>query len=87
MRVSTKKTFNAWVSGQSYRKAGPNGAAIWTDGINIYSYNTLIAKCIADKVVLFNDSRYSKTTTTHQNGLRCILTEGGFTVLSMYPQE
>lgn len=65
MRKNTVSVFNAWFSGRSERKQ----KSIWTDGSKIYSYNTPILWA-EDGTVYINVTRYSVTTTIHQNGIR-----------------
>ena len=71
MRKGTTRVYNAWIIGKSSRKQ----RSIWTEGSVIYSYSTPIMWREADGDVVLNVSRYSVTTSTHQNGLRQILAE------------
>jgi hypothetical protein len=45
------------------------GGSVWTDGRVIYSYSTPLLMITGGRVVL-NVTRYSVTTTIHQNALR-----------------
>lgn len=69
MRVNTQNVFKAWMDAKKCKKA----RSLWTDGSVIYSYSTAIARMNSDGRVVFNTNTYSKTTTTHQNGLRVLL--------------
>lgn len=73
MRKNTQDTFKAWRNGKSF-KAG--GAAVWTDGKEIFSYSTPIVT-VKGNVVTLNNTRYSVTTTCQQNGLAVLLTQSG----------
>jgi hypothetical protein len=87
MRVGTRRVFDAWVDYKEDRTQN----AIWTDGESIYSYGTVLLiegdtfmnklangmhTASRGKIVL-NRTTYSKTTTTHQNGLATLLTQSG----------
>lgn len=72
MRTGTIKAFEAWMQGKSYRQSN---RSIWTEGGIIYSYNTPILYVSAEGKAAFNTNRYSRTTSTHQNGLRALLHE------------
>lgn len=65
MRANCEKTLTAFLAGKSAKPAD----SIWTDGNKIWSYRTLIAERHEGKVYL-NMTRYSNTTTVHQNALR-----------------
>lgn len=76
MRKNTRDTFNAFLNDQP---KGKPGSAIWTDGHSIYSYGTCLVAVLPEeegrwplKFVL-NRSKYSVTTTIHQNGLAVLL--------------
>lgn len=72
MRKNTARVLRAW----SHGKADKRDAAIWTDGRNVYSYGTCIAAPLSTsplgpfEVVVLNATKYSVTTTIHQNGVR-----------------
>jgi len=61
MRVNARKVFQAFNSGQCYKKV----PSFWTDGVAIYSYGTTLFEFdtpngdIANPVYYFNDTRYS----------------------------
>lgn len=68
MRVNASKALAAWEQGREWRGA----RSIWTDGMSIYSYATeLVARC--GDVVALNVTKYSPTTSTHQNALAAAL--------------
>lgn len=64
MRVNTRKTLNAFLAKKPLKPA----RSIWTDGNNIYSYSTILASRQNDDI-LFNNTKYSVTTTIHQHAL------------------
>lgn len=66
MRKNTKNVFNAWVKGHSEKKQN----SIWTDGYKIYSYNTPILQYNDSGAIVIDMSKYSRTTTNHQNSIR-----------------
>jgi hypothetical protein len=73
MRVNGRKVINAWLQRKHYKKS----ASLWTDGDSIYSYGTcIVARGALDPItnnhwLLFNLTKYSKTTTIYQNSLAC----------------
>ena len=69
MRKNTKNVFNAWLNNRSERKQ----KSIWTDGKNIYSYNTIIIQMDIAGYYVMNMQRYSCTTSNHQNSLRIMI--------------
>lgn len=69
MRMGTMNVFKAWKEGRACKRQ----ASLWTNGVDIYSYSTMIVKRDGERAVNFNDHRYSVTTTIHQNGLRALL--------------
>lgn len=73
MRKGTVETFNAWLAGKSRHPR----ASVWTNGETVYSYGTPILVKRDDKGLCLNITRYSVTTTNHQNGLRQLLTQHG----------
>ena len=77
MRKNTQLVFNAWKSGKSL-KVGE----IRTDGVKIYSYATEIVKSMAGRIV-FNDAKYSVTTTRQQNDLKFLLRQNGFDYITL----
>lgn len=68
MRKNAAAVYAAWLDGRPLRRA----RSIWTDGESIYSYDTAILARDAANVIL-NVTKYSQTTTTHQNGLAVAL--------------
>lgn len=71
MRVNTRKALNAWNEGRSAHPA----QAIHTDGVSIYSYGTCIVT-LHNNLVIVNMTKYSRTTTVHQNALAAVLPRG-----------
>ena len=68
MRVNASRALAAWKQGREWRGA----RSIWTDGVSIYSYATeLVVRC--GDVVALNVTKYSPTTSTHQNALAAAL--------------
>lgn len=86
MKQNTIQVFRAWQRGIQNEKQD----SIWTDGYDIYSYDTAIVTRVAtsDRVrspltdatdwVILNRTKYSKTTTTHQNALAVLLDQEQF---------
>lgn len=81
MRKNCQRTINAWQKGKSFGKWGDS---IWTDGDGIYSYATWIV-CVCrggsrydGPRFLFNATKYSQTTTTHQNAIRAYMDTEGY---------
>lgn len=65
MRVNATKTLEAFKAGKSYEKA----SSFWTDGKALFSYATcLLAKTDAGTLV-FNDTKYSRTTSVYQHSI------------------
>jgi len=70
MRKNCERTLNAWFRDEPF---GKRGDSIWTDGSTIHSYNTWIVAVLADFTGIrfrFNNTKYSRTATTHQNAIR-----------------
>lgn len=70
MRVNARKVFEAFRSGRYYKKV----PSFWTDGVALYSYGTCLFEYIftndqLQPVFIFNDSKYSITTTIYQNSI------------------
>lgn len=65
MRVNCTQALRAWRKGKALRPA----QSIWTDGETIFSYGTALVTKRADGTVVLNRTRYSVTTTIHQNTL------------------
>ena len=65
MRANARKALTAWEAGKRWRGA----ESIWSDGVSIWSYRTEIMTRDADGRVLLNVTRYSPTTSRHQNAL------------------
>lgn len=66
MRKNCSDVVRAWESGRANRRAD----AIWTDGHRIMSYGTVILEPVDGVGLTFNATRYSVTTTIHQNAIR-----------------
>ena len=75
MRKNCHRTVNAWRKGKYFGKWGDS---IWTDGDGIYSYATWIVCPSEGGPFLFNATKYSQTTTTHQNAIRAYMEGDGF---------
>lgn len=68
MRKNTRDVFNSWVKGKSNQKQ----KSIWTDSSEIWSYQTIIVSRSIRTIVL-NKTKYSHTTSAHQNALHVVL--------------
>jgi hypothetical protein len=79
MRTNTEKVINAVKSGRKLHTC----QAIWTDGVHVYSYVTCIAARQPNGNFVFNTTRYSVTTTIHQNALRVHLHDPRFTEITV----
>lgn len=66
MRKNTFTIMEAWNFDRAKGKAGDS---IWTDGQNVYSYQTCILVYGPNGSIL-NVGKYSRTTSTHQNGVK-----------------
>ena len=75
MRKGTMRVFEAWKAGKPDNRQN----SIWTDGGTVYSYGTAILTHgeYLNEVAL-NRTTYSKTTTTHQNGLAVLVAHPQF---------
>lgn len=72
----------AYVSGNN---AFENGSNLFSCGDVLINYKTEICRIDRDnKTAELNTRCYSRTTSKHQNALRRILTEYGFTVTEYY---
>ena len=73
MRVNCKRVLAAWQAGRKDQRE----QSVWTDGEHIYSYGTCIVATLPANApewwVVLNVTRYSVTTTVHQNALRVAL--------------
>ena len=76
MRKNCQQVVSHWLMGQELRKA----PSIWTDGESIYSYNTVILANVNGNLVL-NRTKYSSTTTTHQNAIAAWLEAYGLNTI------
>lgn len=71
MRINARKVFEAFRSGRYYKKV----PSFWTDGVALYSYGTCLFEVtffdgdFSNPVHLFNDSKYSITTSIYQNSI------------------
>ena len=70
MRVNASKALAAFVAG---KRAVP-AESVWTDGETIYSYRTAIATRTPAGFIVLNRTKYSQTTTVHQNAFAYHLT-------------
>lgn len=68
MRVNASRALAAWERG----KAWAGARSIWTDGTALYSYGTELAVRY-NGVTYLNVTRYSPTTSAHQNALAAAL--------------
>lgn len=66
MRKNVRAVVNAFDANIDF---GKRGDSIWTDGDSIFSYNTCILTTAKGDMV-FNDSRYSVTTSIQQGALK-----------------
>jgi hypothetical protein len=66
VRKNTRLALAAYNAGKAARPA----ESIWTDGDTIYSYRTALLTRLPDGREVFNGTRYSVTTTIHQNAIR-----------------
>lgn len=64
MRKNCQDVVRAWERGKACSKAD----SIWTDGHRIMSYGTCLVENVGGQLYL-NRTRYSVTTTVHQNAL------------------
>lgn len=66
MRKNTEATLQDW----HHNRANNRYESIWTDGTRIYSYQTILVEPTghADRVRV-NVTKYSPTTSQHQNGI------------------
>jgi hypothetical protein len=80
MRKNTVQVFGAWLKGDENRKQN----SIWTDGDTIYSYGTAIATH-GDNLgeVFMNRTKYSNTTSQHQNNLAVLFPREGYEILEL----
>lgn len=69
MRLNCRVALEGFLRGVA-RKPAPS---IWTDGESLWSYSTILATRLAEGVVALNVTRYSVTTSIHQNALRWAL--------------
>ena len=65
MRKNTREVFDAWMNGI----ANCGQDSIWTDGERIFSYQTILVERTPRGPVV-NVTKYSQTTSTHQNAIR-----------------
>ncbi len=69
MRKNCRETVRHWLLEKPSAPA-QQGKSIWTDGRNIYSYQTcLVTRSPWAGTMILNRTRYSQTTTVHQNAL------------------
>ncbi len=71
MRKNVKETYSKWKDGATRILKHDS---VSTDGTNIYSYNTVIAKWVVPgSIAILNGTRYSNTTSSQQNAIRNLL--------------
>ena len=83
MRKNCQRTLDAWVKQEP---SGKWGDSIWTDGDMIYSYSTWIVARNYPGGFVFNATKYSQTTTTHQNAIRAYMESEGLD-MKVYDNE
>jgi hypothetical protein len=69
MRTNCRNAITLWGAGRPSPRSALGGS-IWTDGLALFSYWTALAGTLRDGTVVLNTTRYSTTTSTHQNALR-----------------
>jgi hypothetical protein len=79
---NTTAAVDAFIAGKSHKKC----RSIWTNGTELFSYNVCIAYKCADNTThaVVNAERYSVTTSRHQNALRVLLRQSGWTCSEYY---
>lgn len=65
MRVNCRNALRAWDARKSWKGA----RSIWSNGTSLYSYDTEILR-ERDGRTYLNVTRYSRTTSRHQNALK-----------------
>lgn len=70
MRKNCKEAMQAWAIGKSKKSAD----SIWTENRVLYSYDTELARwkddpIVGKRVFYLNMTKYSVTTTNHQNAI------------------
>lgn len=65
MRVNCRNALRAW----DVRKSWNGARSIWSNGTSLYSYDTEILR-ERDGLTFLNVTKYSRTTTIHQNALK-----------------
>jgi hypothetical protein len=80
MRKNLSKVYNYFHVGRKCLETW----SIWTDGDTIYSYGTAIATYgdYVDEVVV-NVTKYSSTTSTHQNAILAQLRKEGYSAVEV----
>lgn len=81
MRKNTSTVLGKFIAGKSFRFSGK--PSIWTDGDRIMSYNTCIVDRVTDDCVIVNMTKYSRTTTIHQNALHAWFVNEGYRVVTV----
>lgn len=79
MRKNTKTVLDKFNTDTAFHFS--NRPSIWTNGDQIYSYQTCIVERVADDCVIVNMTKYSQTTTIHQNALLGWFTRQGYKVV------
>ena len=79
MRENMRAVLKAYMQSKPCRKA----ESVWTNGDHIYSYGTCLLAKLDDGRVAFNVTKYSRTTTVHQNALRGYVQDAGWPVVDV----
>ena len=80
MRKNASKVYKMFHYGRPCREA----ESIWTDGETIYSYGTAIATVGSSWIsIIMNTTKYSPTTSTHQNAIMAKLRKEGYHVVEV----
>lgn len=69
MRKNCRTAYTAWNHGKSAKPAN----SIWSNGTSLYSYSTELVACGRDGQLYLNVTKYSPTTSGHQNALAATL--------------
>lgn len=67
MIKNTREVLEAWDVSEP---KGKRGDSIWTDGKIVYSYNTWILATNGRAEIEVNVTKYSATTSSHQNSIK-----------------
>lgn len=72
MRKNCEDAVRRWQRGQESPRSA-QGGSIWTDGHALWSYGTALVAVQQSGELVLNGTRYSTTTSIHQNALRAHL--------------